>query len=186
VLVDVQKDFVARARNPDGLVRNCRLLLAVARKERVPIFHVRRSYRRDGLDVELPRLKRFIESGWMVEEGSDGARPPAGLEDCEGEIVVVKPRWSAFFQTELDLMLRRLGVSTLVIAGLQTPNCIRATAFDAIALDYGAIVVSDATSAATASVHASNLADMGNVGAAILSTQAAAKAFRGGRVSDGP
>jgi nicotinamidase-related amidase len=178
VIIDVQNDFVARAWNSGKMVSNCKELLAAAREARVPIFHVRRSYRVDGLDVELPRLRRFLGGEWLVAEGSEGAQPPEGLEEMEGEIVITKQRWSAFFQTELDMLLRRLGVGTLVIAGLQTPNCIRATAYDAIALDYDAVVVSDATSARSAKVHASNLEDMAEVGVRILKTREALDVLR--------
>jgi nicotinamidase-related amidase len=178
VLIDVQNDFVAKAWNRDKMLGNCIRLLLEARRARIPIVHVRRSYRADGLDVELPRLRRFAEDGWLAAEGSHGAEPPKGLEAGEGEIVVVKPRWSAFFQTELDLLLRRLGVGTLVIAGLQTPNCVRATAYDAVALDYDAVVVSDATSARTAAVHRSNLADMAEIGIRVLPASRVLAAMR--------
>ena len=42
-----------------------------------------------------------------------------------GDRVIVKPRFSAFFATQLDLVLRRLGVGTVVLIGTTTPNCIR-------------------------------------------------------------
>lgn len=60
----------------------------------------------------------------------------APLEVQTGDHYIAKKRWSAFFQTHLDLLLRRLGVVNVVLAGVQTPNCIRGTAYDAIALDY--------------------------------------------------
>jgi nicotinamidase-related amidase len=60
----------------------------------------------------------------------------APLEVQPGDHYIAKKRWSAFFQTHLDLLLRRLGVVNVVLAGVQTPNCIRGTAYDAIALDY--------------------------------------------------
>ena len=60
----------------------------------------------------------------------------APLEVKPGDHYIAKKRWSAFFQTHLDLLFRRLGVANVVLAGVQTPNCIRGTAYDAIALDY--------------------------------------------------
>ena len=178
ILIDVQNDFVARAWNSRAMLSKCRTLLDGARRARVPIVHVRRSYRADGLDVELPRLRRFAGDGWLVAEGSKGARSPEGLSEIEGELVVIKPRWSAFFQTELDMLLRRLGAGTLVIAGLQTPNCIRATAYDAIALDYDAVVVSDATSARSERVHEANLGDMAEIGVRVVTAEAALAILR--------
>lgn len=63
-------------------------------------------------------------------------RPRTPLQVLEGDQVVIKKRFSAFFQTPLDVMLRRLGTERVVLCGVQTPNCIRAAAFDAVSLDY--------------------------------------------------
>jgi len=71
----------------------------------------------------------------------------------------------------LDLLLRVLSVTKLVLAGVQTPNCIRATAYDAIALNYEVIVVSDATQASNQLVHEINLKDMENIGIGIMDTK---------------
>jgi nicotinamidase-related amidase len=170
VIIDLQNDFVDLAWKKEILLKNCKRLLVEARRSRIPVFHVRRSYRPDGLDVELPRLRRFSEEGWLAVGGTKGAEPPKGLEETDGEIVVVKQRWSAFFQTELDMLLRRLGAGTVVIAGLQTPNCIRATAYDAVALDYETVVVSDATTARNGKIHVSNLEDMAAAGVRVIPT----------------
>ena len=84
--------------------------------------------------------------------------------------MLVKPRFSAFFHTGLDLILRRLGVQTVLLAGTTTPNCIRTTCYDAISLDYDAVVLSDCTSSVTDAVQAANLADMQRVGAAVCAS----------------
>ncbi|MFL0160305.1 cysteine hydrolase family protein [Mycobacteroides chelonae] len=60
-----------------------------------------------------------------------------------------KPRWSAFYRTELEQHLRDRGVSTVVVAGCNLPNCPRATLFDASERDYRAVLVEDATSQVT-------------------------------------
>ena len=84
---------------------------------------------------------------------------------------IVKPRYSAFFATELDLILRRLGIRHLLLSGTTTPNCIRATCYDAICLDYAVAVLSDCTSSVSEEVQQSNLRDMAAVGAEILSSE---------------
>ena len=75
---------------------------------------------------------------------------------------------SAFIGTELDLMLRTLGVTNLVVCGIQTPNCIRTTVFDGIAYNYPVILVDDATGAASEEVHRANIRDMQNIGVKIV------------------
>ena len=84
--------------------------------------------------------------------------------------MLVKPRFSAFFHTSLDLILRRLGVQTVLLAGTTTPTCIRTTCYDAISLDYDAVVLSDCTSSVTDAVQAANLADMQRVGAVVYAS----------------
>ena len=71
------------------------------------------------------------------------------------------------FGTPLDLILRRLGVDTVILAGTTTPNCIRTSCYDALSLDYDAIVLSDCTSSVTEEVQRANLGDMERIGAQI-------------------
>lgn len=87
--------------------------------------------------MEVTR-KHLFENGGVGScvRGTEGAKLVAPLEVQAGDHYIVKRRWSGFFQTHLDQVLRRLGVTNIVLAGVQTPNCIRGTAYDAIALDY--------------------------------------------------
>jgi nicotinamidase-related amidase len=65
--------------------------------------------------------------------------------DLDDDIVVEKTRQSAFFATDLDTVLRNLGVDTVFLSGVTTNVCVLATAIDAGARDYGVVVVSDLT-----------------------------------------
>jgi nicotinamidase-related amidase len=78
---------------------------------------------------------------------------------------------SAFIGTELDLMLRNIGVTEIVVTGIQTPNCIRTTVFDAIAYNYPVVLVEDAVGAQTDEIHKANVRDMANIGVKILKSQ---------------
>jgi hypothetical protein len=76
-----------------------------------------------------------------------------GLHPAAGEHVISKKRFSAFWGSHLASLLRRLAVGHVVLAGVQTPNCIRATAFDAVSEDFPAVsVLADATASATDAV----------------------------------
>jgi len=66
--------------------------------------------------------------------------------------------------TELDLILRRLGISKIVVCGIQYPNCIRATVFDGVSLGYEVTLVTDATGAKTEAVAKANIRDIHNIG----------------------
>ena len=75
---------------------------------------------------------------------------------------------SAFIGTGLDLTLRTLEVDTVVVAGIQTPNCIRTTVFDAMAYNYNTWLLTDATAAKNDEIHQSNVMDMENIGVRII------------------
>jgi len=170
LVVDMQNDVLNRmVEQGRDIVPAVRKALDYFRIKELPVVHVVRVHRPDGADVELFRKRLFEDRPFLVR-GTEGAQVVEELAPAEGEYVVEKQRFSAFFQTNLDMLLRRLGVRTVVIAGVQTPNCVRATAVDAVCLDYGAVVLSDATVAKTPEVHEANLLDLGNMGVKVMTT----------------
>lgn len=94
------------------------------------------------------------------------------------DIMSPKFRNSAFFNTNLDLMLRRMGVKTVVLAGTQYPNCVRGTANDAMSYDYETVVCTDACSAKTPEVAAANVFDMKNMGIKCISLDEVEKEYK--------
>ena len=80
-----------------------------------------------------------------IIRGTWGAEIVKGLEIKEEDIVVVKPRYSAFYGTNLDTILRTFNIKYLVFTGVATNMCVEAAMRDASNLDYFSILVSDAT-----------------------------------------
>jgi nicotinamidase-related amidase len=173
IVIDMQNDFcdpsaqlfVAGA---PSIVGNVGRLTHTFRASETPVVIILRRHRYSGVDVDLPRVGRFQAEPFLTD--GPGADLVDGLEIAADDIVVVKHRWSAFFATDLDMVLRRTGIRTVVLAGVQTPNCIRATATDATSLDYHCIVASDATASATPAIQQANLADMAQMGVEIATT----------------
>lgn len=168
LIIDMQNDLVdsrSPACIPGALATVARLqeLLRRARQEKWLVVHVVREYRRDCSDIELSRADEFRQRPYLVP-GTNGAEIIDQLEPLEGELRLVKSRFSAFMFTPLDSLLRRRGIRHVVVSGTQYPNCIRATSFDALSLDYRVTVVTDATSAATPEVAEANIFDLRNVG----------------------
>jgi nicotinamidase-related amidase len=144
-------------------------VLTEFRKRSLPVFHVLRVHRADGSDVEINRKELFARAPFAVE-GTKGAAVIDEIIPLKGEYVLTKTRMSAFIGTELDLILRTLGISTLFICGIQTPNCIRTTVFDGIAYNYPVVIIDDATGASSEEVHRANVRDMQNIGVRIMKT----------------
>jgi nicotinamidase-related amidase len=75
------------------------------------------------------------------------------IQPDKQDYCVLKPMHSAFYQTPLDLLLRHLGASSIILAGLATNSCILCTAHDAKMRDFKITVVSDCCAARTAREH---------------------------------
>jgi nicotinamidase-related amidase len=172
LIIDMQNDFVLEGRplrvaQGRAVVPKILGVLTLFRERKLPVFHILRVHRKDGSDVEIIRQDRFRDQPFAVE-GTHGAAVVDELSPLPGEYVIPKVRMSAFIGTELDLMLRNLGVTDLVVTGIQTPNCIRTTVFDAIAYNYPVVLVDDAVGAQDSGIHSANVRDMANIGVRIL------------------
>jgi len=172
LIIDMQNDFVRdgaslKVSDAGRIIGKIQSVLDVFRRKRLPVFHVLRIHRSDGSDVEVFRSDLFKKMPFAVE-GTKGAGIITELEPREGEYIIRKTRMSAFMHTELDLVLRTLGVDTLLITGIQTPNCIRTTVFDACALNYQVILVEDAVAAKNQDIHRNNCSDVEAIGVSIV------------------
>jgi nicotinamidase-related amidase len=86
----------------------------------------------------------FVRQAGKCLAGSPYAEFMPEVEPRQGEPVVVKFRYSGFYMTDLELVLRSFGVRTLVVGGVNTNNCVLHTSFDAQARDYAVVLLEDA------------------------------------------
>lgn len=176
LIIDMQNDFCLpeapfEVPSATHVIPFVKKASQACRENAIPVVHVFRNYRADGSDVEITRYQSFLQVGGACVEGTQGAEIVEELKPMPGDYLIIKKRWSAFFQTELDSLLKRLGIEQVVITGVQTPNCIRGTVWDANSLDYEVIVLTDGTGAKTEEVHQANLFDMKNIGIKLMTTQ---------------
>jgi len=172
LIIDMQNDFILdekplQVQGARAIIPRIRKVLDLFRNTDLPVFHVVRVHRPDGSDVELMRQDLFMRCPFAVE-GTSGAAVIDEIAPITGECLLPKIRMSAFIGTGLDLTLRTLGVDTIVVTGIQTPNCIRTTVFDAMAYNYQTWLVTDATAAQSEEIHVSNVRDMENIGVKII------------------
>ncbi|XP_031277803.1 probable inactive nicotinamidase At3g16190 [Pistacia vera] len=183
LVIDMQNDFILddglmRVDGGKAIVPNVIKTVEMARQRGILVIWVVREHDPQGRDVELFRRHLYLPGKvGPTSKGSPGAELVDGLVIKEGDYKLVKTRFSAFFATHLHSFLQTAGINSLVIAGVQTPNCIRQTVFDAVALDYQPVsVIVDATAAATPDIHLANIFDMRNVGVATPTFQEWCKA----------
>lgn len=145
LVVDMLNDFVTGALKCDrglAIVPKTAELLRAARKHNVPVIFCNDAHIK-GIDHELKLW------GDHAIAGTKGAEVIAELEQCDKDYVVPKRRYSGFFHTDLDLLLKELGVNTVIMTGLHTHMCVRHTSADAYQLGYNIVVASDATDSFT-------------------------------------
>lgn len=117
-------------------------VIAAARAADVPVIWVQDSHRRNmRRDREwVKRIPHCVENSWATEIIADlGARPD--------EIHVIKHRYSAFFQTDLDLVLKDMLCDQVVVFGVVTNICVRSTVHDAFFNGYQVVVPQDCCAA---------------------------------------
>ena len=176
LVIDMERGFLDETsalciRGASDTLPACGRAIEYARQAGIPVFFVLRAYRSNGSDMEATRYAAWDGGGRLLAPGSSGpgsVETPPEVTPRPGDYVIWKPRFSAFFQTELDLILRRLGIRTLYLTGTTTPNCIRTTCYDALSLDYNVGVITDCTSSNDEEIQRSNLRDMQNIGAVLL------------------
>ncbi len=161
LVIDMLNDFVKpggtlRVERAERIIPKLKALLDWARGKGLPVIYACDAHRK-GVDAELALW------GDHAIEGTWGAQVIEELKPQEGDFVVRKRRYSAFFGTDLDLLLRELGVDTLILTGLVTNVCVQHTAADAFFRGYKVVVVSDCCGALTEEEHKSALEYMRRV-----------------------
>ncbi len=151
IVVDMENDFVAEGAPLESAqareaIPNMQKTLAYARESGMKIIYTTHAHREDGCDAgRFADLYPPIATKAALVDGTPGVEIYPDLAPEPGEIVVKKHRYSAFFGTDLDMILRGSGVETVVIVGTTTENCCHATARDAMFRGYFVIFLSDAT-----------------------------------------
>lgn len=133
-------------------------LIDGARKARIPVLYTNVEFQAGGLDGGIFFRKVPVLESFLV--GSPLGAWPAGIAPAEGELVISKKYPSAFFGTSLASTLTAQGIDTLIICGLTTSGCIRATCIDTVSSGFIPIVVSEACGDRHESPHEANLFDM--------------------------
>jgi maleamate amidohydrolase len=139
---------------------DCETLLRAARAAAIPIVHTNVVYQPGGRDGgvffrKVPALKCF-----EIGAHPDLAAFAEGLEPMPGETVISKQYASAFFATSLASTLTSLGVDSVLIAGLSTSGCVRASAVDCVQHGFVPLVVREAVGDRAPGPHEANLFDL--------------------------
>jgi nicotinamidase-related amidase len=162
VTVDMQYDILkgrlaapAVVPHVPAVVERINAVLLAARGAGVPVIYSRIAFRQGHVDANPTSPARRL--GYGLLEGDSGARIIDELRPAARDHLVTKRRTSVFFGTDFDILLRGLGIRTLIVTGATTNRAVESTIRDAHAHDYHAIVVSDATIGVSPELHEGSL-----------------------------
>ena len=138
IVVDLTKDNVDHSRFYSGVVDKERIreLVGAFKKRGAPVIFACDSFYKED----------FLFKGGMRPHnirGTTGCEPADGIGYEKGDMVVYKPRFSAFFKTDLDLYLRQRDVVRVYVCGINTNVCVLATLYDALCHGFEAYLVKD-------------------------------------------
>ena len=154
VLIDLQKGIVGRETQPHAaadVVKRSALLAARFRQAKAPVVLVNVAFSADFADALKQEVDLKFQMGQLPPDWTEivaelGAEP--------SDLRVTKRQWGAFYGTELDLQLRRRGVTTIVLGGISTNIGVESTARAAYEHGYQLVLVEDAMASMSAEDHA--------------------------------
>jgi nicotinamidase-related amidase len=154
---DIVKGPLTKPENLDRyaqVIRKISELLAWARGRKMPVIYTRICFRPSYVDAH-PASPAIRIHG--LQDGEWGGDIVDELKPLPADIVVTKHRTSAFYNTDLEILLRGLKVHTLIVGGLATNRAVESTVRDAHNRDLESIVVSDGTAAGSEELHRGSL-----------------------------
>jgi biuret amidohydrolase len=177
IIIDMQRDFLEPGGFGETLgndvsrlaaaVEPCRAVLEAARRRGLLVVHTREGHRPDLSDAPPAKIERGAPSlrigapgpmGRILIRGEPGHDIIAALYPAHGEPVIDKPGKGAFYQTELELMLRNRGIENLLVAGVTTEVCVNTTVREANDRGYRCIVLADCCASYFPHFHEAGLA----------------------------
>jgi nicotinamidase-related amidase len=177
VIIDMQRDFL----EPGGFgaalgndvarlqaaVAPCQAVLGAARRHGLLIIHTREGHRPDLSDAPPHKVERGDPKnrigargpmGRILVRGEPGHDIIPELYPQRNEPVIDKPGKGAFYQTDLELMLRNRGIDTLFVAGVTTEVCVNTTVREANDRGFRCVVLSDCCASYFPQFHEAGLA----------------------------
>ncbi len=165
VAIDLQHGIVGLTTEPhpsETVVSHTAQIAKALRAQGGLVVFVRVANSEDGRDALTPQAD-IVAPPWAPKPSHwSELVPKLGIKD--GDIIVTKRQWGAFYGTDLDMHLRRRGIRTVILTGISTNIGVESTARDAFERGYEQVFVEDATAALKAEAHRHSFALFGRMG----------------------
>ncbi|SCG82891.1 isochorismatase hydrolase [Proteiniborus sp. DW1] len=155
IIIDMQNDFLvegAPIECPGGreLIPNISKMKEWAYANDVPVFYTKEMHNKKktdfGMELERSEPEHCVE-------GTKGVEIIDSLAPTEKDYVIIKRRYSGFYLTDLDILMKGLDKKALILTGVATNVCVFATVLDAHQRDMRAIVLSDCVAGTSPDLH---------------------------------
>lgn len=163
LVIDMQNDFLnprspAYTQNAKYIISNLQKLIKTARKHKIPVIYTAHCHQNPDIDGGMTaQWWPEIKNRQTLVADSKGAEIIKELAPLPNEKIIYKHRYSAFYNTDLEIYLRGLNVTDLIVAGIMTGICVESTVRDAFFRDYKVFVIADATAAGEEELHINSL-----------------------------
>lgn len=154
LVMDMQTTLIGMLPAGDETLGNIAKAIAYARNNNVPVIYVVVGFRR-GMPEVSPNNKGFSASKALLGNGNNDElmKIVDAVAPLPGEIIVTKRRYSAFTGSDLEVILRSLGIQHLVLSGISTSGVVLSTVREAADKDYRLTVLSDGCADRDPEVH---------------------------------
>ena len=143
--IDMQSLSIDIATGGSDLLESINRLIRVCREKEMLIVHTAHVVRADGSNFGvMGEIAPIVREG-LLSEGSETVSFHKDLDIQEADILLNKPKFGAFYGTDLETMLRYRGIDTVIIAGIATNICCETTAREATVRDFRVFFLSDGT-----------------------------------------
>jgi nicotinamidase-related amidase len=176
LVIDMQNEFLAEDgavffHYAQGIVPNIKHLLRVFRGAARPVIFTRHQHENPSVDGGMTaEWWPDIKLGKSLIKGTKGVEIFPALKPRKNERIIPKHRYSAFYNTDLEIVLRGMGVTDLVISGVLTNCCCESTARDAFFRDFRVFFLADATAASEPEFHMASLKNLAYAFAYVTTT----------------
>lgn len=176
MVIDMQNEFLAE----DGavffhyaseIIPNLKRLLSACRRASIPVIYTAHVHEDPAVDGGMtaewwPEIKQ----GKSLIKGSKGVEIHSSLRPRRHDRIISKHRYSAFYNTDLETVLRGMKVTDLIITGVLTNCCCESTARDAFFRDFSVFFLADATAASEPEFHVASLRNLAYAFAYVTTT----------------
>lgn len=162
LLIDLQKESNFGLQHMEDVITKTNDVTQICRKLDIPIIYTRQLNRSD--QINLSKGEPILDDGtpFYYSTSKENHEIFDEIAPKTDDIVIDKYRWSGFYETNLDGVLRSLGIKNLIIGGVVTDGCVMTTVFDAYFRDYNVHLIKDMCTTSNEGAQMASLMMMAN------------------------